>query len=162
MVRGAESSPPPEPCTDRASPPLDEYRRIGEGRRVSWNSLREQILALLWRTRTPWGAYGIAHQLSSERDKKHPNSVYRSMRILESARLVIPIVSWSRYVISPDPGIGSWGVILCSKCRSFAVVPMEDERRWLWSVARGFNFRADRAAIECHGKCQACSVGNAG
>jgi Fur family zinc uptake transcriptional regulator len=158
-VRAGGHRGEPEACASGPLPPLDEYHRLGGGRKVSWTSHRAKILSLLWRTRKPWGAYGIAERLSRGEGKMHPNSVYRSIRILEAARLVIPVVSWSRYVISPDPGIGSWGVILCSRCRNFAVVPMADEGQWLWSVARGVGFRPRSATIECIATCSSCSHG---
>lgn len=161
-MRASDSGAEPDARTSDPLPSLEDYHRIGEARNLSWSGLGRQILALLWKTRSPWGAYGIAESLGRHGPKKHPNSVYRSMRKLEAARLVIPIVSWSRYVISPDPGVGAWGVILCSRCRNFAVIPMRDESESLWSLARGLNFRPEQAAIECIGRCGACSTGKAG
>jgi len=159
MVRASGSGPEPDARTEVALPPLEEYHRVGAARTLSWGSLSRDIISLLWKTRTPWGAYGLAETLGKKGSKKHPNSVYRSMRNLEAARLVIPIVSWSRYIIVPDPGVSCWGVILCSECRSFAVVAMPDEGQYLWSVARGVGFRPTRSVIECISKCQACSTG---
>ena len=156
-VRAGDEEGGPEARASGPLPPLDDYHRLGEARKVSWTLHRTKILSLLWKSRKPWGAYGIAERLSRGDFKMHPNSVYRSMRILEGARLVIPVVSWSRYLISPDPGIGSWGVILCSRCRNFAVVPMADEGQWLWSVARGVGFRFRSATIECIATCVSCS-----
>ncbi len=154
------SAEEPGACAVQPLPPLDEYLRVGDTRDVLWSALRTQILSLLWKSRKPWGAYGIAERLSRGGSKKHPNSVYRAIRNLETARLVIPIITWSRYVISPDPGIASWGVILCSRCRNFSVVPMPDEGRWLWSIARGVGFRPKWAAMECIATCEACSIAN--
>jgi Fur family zinc uptake transcriptional regulator len=156
-VRAGSQEGEAEARASGSLPPLDEYHRLGEARRVSWTRTRSKILSLLWKTGKPLGAYGIAERLSLADVKMHPNSVYRSIKILEAARLVIPIVSWSRYVISPDPVIASWGVILCSRCRNFAVVAMADEGQWLWSVARGVGFRPESAVIECIAVCAPCS-----
>ncbi|CAA9532726.1 MAG: hypothetical protein AVDCRST_MAG23-1178 [uncultured Sphingosinicella sp.] len=152
----------PNTCSDGAVLPLEAYHEAGTARQVPWSALLRHVLALLWKSRLPWGAYAITEALGRSGTKCHPNSIYRSLKTLQSARLVIPIVSWSRYIISPDPGIHSWGVILCSRCRNYAVVPLEDDGRLLWSVARGLSFRPEQSAIECHGKCTSCAAQEAG
>jgi Fur family zinc uptake transcriptional regulator len=158
-VRAGSQEGEPEARASGSLPPIEDYYRLGKDRRVSWTGTRSEILLLLWKTRKPLGAYGIAERLSRTDQKTHPNSVYRSIKSLEAARLVIPIISWSRYLISPDPSSGSWGIILCSRCRNFAVVAMDDEEQWLWSVARGMGFQPRSATIECIATCASCSHG---
>lgn len=140
-------------------PPLRDYHQAEAASRGSLSWLRRRVLELLWRSRKPWGVYDIANRISEEGRKTHPNSVYRSIKSLAAAGLIIPIVSRSRYIISPDPEAGCWAVMLCSRCSNFSVVPMAAEGQELWSVARGFGFRPDRANIECIGLCRACATG---
>ena len=141
--------------------PLEAYLRAVELRKVPWSALRGAILSLLWLSGTPWGPYDIAGALSREGAKAHPNSVYRALRSLDAAGLVIPILSWNRYLISPDPEGGSWCVTLCTECRRFAVTAMDDARELLRAIARAHGFRPERTTIECLAKCEACSGGPA-
>lgn len=136
--------------------PLDEYHRIGGSRNVRWSPLRADVLALLWKSREPWGAYGIAERLSRAGERVHPNSIYRCLKRLEAAGLVIPVVTWNRYVISPDPRASGWGVILCATCRKCEVVAMPEEHRRLRRAARSAAFRPTWATIEYVAKCSSC------
>lgn len=139
--------------------PLDAYYRAVEQRKVPWSALRGEILSLLWHSGTPWGPYEIAARLSRDGARGHPNSVYRALRSLETAGLVIPIVSWSRHLLSPDPAIGCWCVILCPDCRRFAVTPMAEQGAQLRTLAAGHRFRPEQIVIECTGRCRTCGGG---
>lgn len=139
--------------------PLEAYQRAVQQRKVPWSPLRGEILSLLWRSGAAWGPYDIARALSREGARAHPNSVYRALRSLDAAGLVVPILTWNRYLLSPDPEIGSWCVILCSECRRFAVTAMDDAVERLRTLARARGFRPERATIECLARCEACCGG---
>ena len=139
-----------------ARPPLDAYYRAFEARKVPPSALRREILSFLWHDGGAWGPYEIAARLSRDGARAHPNSVYRAIRSLEAARLVIPIVSWSRFLLSPDPDVAAWCAILCATCRRFAVTPMDEEGEALRLLAAAHGFRPEQLVIECSGRCPAC------
>lgn len=156
MLLPETNSRPGARAADRP-PPFDEFLEIGRSRSLSWTAVRMRVLELLWTTRSPWGPYNIAQHLSRDGSKMYPNSVYRALRDLDAACLIVPIVTWNRYVISPDPGIRSWAVLLCSGCGIYATVAMPDGAQELWAIARKRGFRPTRAAIECVAACAACA-----
>jgi Fur family transcriptional regulator, zinc uptake regulator len=141
---------------EHGRPPLDAYYRAFDAREVPPSMLRREILSFLWHSGAPWGVYELAARMSRDGVRTHPNSVYRSIRVLAAAGLVIPIFSWNRYLLSPDPEIRSWCLILCSWCGRVSAVAMEDEADRITSLARERGFRPERVALECKGMCPDC------
>lgn len=156
MVRASSPSPRPDARTYSSLPSLEEFDRTANLRKLRWSPLRKQILALLWTTCRAWGVYGIAERLSAGGSLNHPISVHRAVKSLERAKLILPIVTWSRFVISPDPNVESWAIILCSTCKRFSVVAVPEEGRTLRTLARSQDFRPERAVVECLATCGDC------
>lgn len=159
MVRASSPSPPPDARTPRLLPPIEEFERLGKARKVRWSPMRKRVLSFLWSSGEAWGVYGIAEGLSAGATKFHPPSVHRAVKCLVGAQLIIPIVSWSRFVISPDPAIVSWAMMICPGCRDFKIVPMVAEGERLTSLARDHGFRPERTTMECIATCRACPSG---
>ena len=138
--------------------PFDAYLLRGEEAGLAWTAIRRAVLHLLWSAAAPLGAYQAAERLSTPARRVHPTSVYRALRGLVGAGLVVPIVTWKKYLISPDPGAARlWAALLCRSCEGCTLVELPDGRTELErrSAARGFAPRL--CSAECEGICRACA-----
>lgn len=136
--------------------PLEVYVSYGTSAGVRWTALRELVLGFLWSANKPVGVYEAASRLSKAGRATHPTSVYRCLSCLEEAGLVLPIVTWNRYMLSPDPMVTWWGVLLCSFCRSCTPFPLTEEREALGRELRARTFAPYRHSAECQGRCRRC------
>ena len=87
-------------CTARGRLPLELYVSRGTQAGVHWTTIRKAVLHLLWGAGMPLGAYETAERLSTPGCRVHPTSVYRGLHCLVNAKLVLPIVSWKKFLIS--------------------------------------------------------------
>ena len=148
---------------DRDRPPMralpfEAYLIHGESSGIRWSPHRENVLRALWNANRPMGAYEIAHVLGTSRGPKHPTVIYRCLHAFQHARLVLPIITWKRFVISPDPSTVCWGLLLCKSCRSHLPVDLTTQVVGLNTrlAERGFIPRDVSAEVE--GVCRACQV----
>lgn len=153
----AEMARPVLPAAPEAVPdlaPYADYLRCGTARGIRWTMLREEVLALLWADPRPWNAYQIAGALGSGGPR--PNSVYRALKPLEEAGLILPIVSRNRHIVSPDPWARDWGVMLCASCGRAVAVRMPGQQARLRELCAARGFRPARTYVECVGRCEGC------
>jgi Fur family zinc uptake transcriptional regulator len=138
--------------------PFETYVSHGTAAGIRWTGRREDVLRLIWSVEQPLGAYEVAERLGGHgASVVHPTSVYRCLRCLEAAGLVLPVVTWKKHVLSPDPQVRCWGLLLCRHCRSCMPVDLTAGRERLDRrlSARGFAPRTYSA--ESVGACLACS-----
>jgi Fe2+ or Zn2+ uptake regulation protein len=103
--------------------------------------------------------YAIAGELDrSGLRKAHPNSVHRTLHALAEAGLVIPIASWKKYLISPDPGRAAWVVSLCDRCRAVVCTPATNLVERLQSICGPREFAIRTIHLECLGRCSRCNL----
>jgi Fur family zinc uptake transcriptional regulator len=136
--------------------PLEDYVSHGSAAGIRWTRRREDVLRLIWGAGRPLGAYEVAEQLGAGDEVVHPASVYRCLRCLEEAGLVLPVVTWKKHLVSPDPRVKGWGLLLCRHCRSCTAIDLTPERRRLDRrlAARGFAPRS--CSAESEGACLTC------
>jgi Fe2+ or Zn2+ uptake regulation protein len=146
--RAVEAEMPP--------PEFEAYIRAGEKRGLPWTDLRLAVLRLLWRDRQPWGPYEISKALRRDGTGPFPNSIYRALRSLRAAGLIVPVVSSKRFRISPDPACADWGVFLCSTCQGLTLTPLDDVADSLRRLATMHHFAARDVLIESRGECETC------
>lgn len=117
---------------------------------------RRDVLRLIWNAARPIGAYEIAEQLGQNGASAHPAIVYRCLHRLAQAGLIIPILSWKRHVIAPVPGVGRWGVLLCSNCRACTPVDLGGEHQLLIRRVHVAGWTPRTWSAEAEGLCRAC------
>ena len=145
-------------CTPPQVRSLNTYCEIGRSRGLELTPLRMEVLTKLWEANQPMGAYGIAKELTRDgSDKAHANSVYRSLSRLAEAGLVVPIASWKRHLISPDPDQASWLVALCTNCSSLSCIPAVELGERINAICRDHSFANQTSYLECLGTCRACT-----
>lgn len=136
--------------------PIEAYLAHGASAGLRWTELRERLLRLIWSVSAPLGAYEAAERLSARGRSAHPTSVYRWLQCFERAGLVLKIVSWNRFLLSPNPTVPLWGLLLCRSCRSCAVIDLTPESDPLDRMLAERSFSQSRRCVECEGRCQAC------
>ena len=138
--------------------PFEAYLFRGEAAGLRWSLHRQDVLRVLWDSDRPIGAYEIAQSLGADGVPKHPTIIYRCLRALEDARLVIPVISWKRFVISPDPAAACWGLLLCKNCRRHLPVDLTAQQARLNTKLAGRGFQPRAVSVEAEGLCRACQV----
>ena len=138
--------------------PFETYLSRGEAAGLRWSLHRQNVLRTLWEADRPIGAYEIAQVLGSDGVPKHPTVIYRCLRALEEARLVISVISWKRFVISPDPEAACWGLLLCKNCRCHLAVDLTAQQARLNTGLAGRGFLPRAVSVEAEGLCRACQV----
>lgn len=152
MIESKAAGTPPEIST------LEPYLRAAANRGLTLTALRREVLALLWRERAPIGTYGIVDKLNrSGLRRAHPNSIHRTLNALVGAGLVIPIASWKKFLISPDPGCAAWLVSLCDRCLASACAPATNLIEKLQSICGEREFAIRAVHLECLGRCARCN-----
>ena len=152
MIESTAAGRPPAIST------LEPYLRAAANRGLTLTALRREVLALLWRERGPIGTYGIVDELNRAGLRRaHPNSIHRTLNTLVGAGLVIPIVSWKKFLLSPDPGCTAWFVSLCDRCLASACTPATNLIDKLQSICGERAFAVRAVHLECVGRCARCN-----
>jgi Fur family transcriptional regulator, zinc uptake regulator len=136
--------------------PIEAYFAHGASTGLRWPQLRERLLRLIWSARRPLGAYEAAERLSRRGHRTHPTSVYRLLECFERSGLVLPVVTWNRYLLSPDPAVTLWALLLCRRCGACMAVAMAGEQEALARRIEAHGFATRRCCIECEGQCHFC------
>jgi Fur family zinc uptake transcriptional regulator len=137
--------------------PLEAYRLHGSEAGLRWTGTREAVLRLIWGSGKPLGAYEAAARLSSPERPVHAASVYRCLNCLSEAGLILPLLAWKKYLISPDPGVRTWGVLLCGGCGACSAVDLSGQADALHRRCAEYRFVPRAFAAECEGRCGGCT-----
>ena len=119
---------------------------------------RRRVLELIWAHRRPVGAYQLLDDLSRERGRVAPPTVYRAIDFLLEHGLIHRIESLNAFVGCAHPRDAHAGFFLiCRTCG--ATAELEDPRldRALDDAARDVAFRVEERTIEMRGLCPACT-----
>ncbi|WP_114952144.1 Fur family transcriptional regulator [Sphingosinicella terrae] len=136
--------------------PLEAYLAEGERQGMIWTRMRRAVLEGAWRAGAPVGAYDLLDRLRRESGRAHLASVYRCLQALQAAGLVVPVLSWKRFLLSPDPRVRLWGLLLCDRCQTCLTIDLTSMIAQLDRRAREQNFSPGSHAIECRGRCRTC------
>lgn len=143
-------------CARRLSLPyyLDFARQNG----VVLTDMRRLILATLWRTAIPLGAYDLTAETSRQRRPRvHPNSIYRALTPLEAEGLVIRIALLRRYALAPRPEARGWLALICSECGGCTLLEAAALHDRMRQHAVLHRMRAAGTMLEALGHCSSCS-----
>jgi Fur family zinc uptake transcriptional regulator len=138
-------------------PPLTAYLAHAERGGFQWTPFREAALRMMWSTARPLGAYEAAERMTRRGHPARPASMYRAFRWLIGSGLMLPIVTWKRFLLSPDPSIGQWALLLCRGCRSCTAVEMAAGGERLERQITGRGFAPRMILAECEGLCARCA-----
>jgi len=131
--------------------------RLCRERGLRFTALRRRVLALVWDSHKPIGAYDILDKLGGEGKAAAPPTVYRALDFLIEAGLVHRLDSLNAFIGCPDPARSHAGqFLICRRCRT--VVELDD--REIDSVvvekAERLGFTAVHQMLEVQGICGKC------
>lgn len=142
-------------CVAQALAAADDVCRR-QGARLT--DLRRRVLALVWDSHAPVGAYQLLERLGKDGKTAAPPTIYRALDFLAAHGLVHRIESLNAYVGCNDPRTPHQGqFLICDGCGTAA--ELEDER-----IASTVRSRCGDAGFEMHhltleilGLCPSCS-----
>jgi Fur family zinc uptake transcriptional regulator len=141
-------------CIQRA---IATAEKVCAARRVNLTPLRKRIFEIVWRQHEPIGAYEILAELSREREKAAPPTVYRALEFLQEAGLVHRLDTLNAFLGCDRPEDEHAGQFLvCSVCRRVAEIEDSVASRALQDRARSLGFRLEASAVEIKAVCTQC------
>lgn len=140
---------------------VEDALRVAEqicGRRgIKLTELRRRILAVVWNSHVPIGAYDIIKSLDAGGRTVVPTTVYRVLAFLEEQSLIHRVESLNAYVGCARPETPhSAQFQICRKCRTVAAVDDPAIREAVEKSARRTGFRVASSVIEIKGLCPNC------
>ncbi len=126
----------------------------------SLTPLRQDVLAVLTKSRSALGAYEIQHELASRKRKKiAPMSVYRAVDFLVQHGQAHAIRSINAFVACTDAGCFQnsdkrAAFLICTNCRQVKEVSAHKPYQSLQSLAK--NFAVGAHGLEVLGICHRC------
>ncbi|MSO54365.1 MAG: transcriptional repressor [Rhodospirillales bacterium] len=131
---------------------------LSRDRGVRLTELRRKVLALVWSSHRPIGAYAILDALKRQHEAAAPPTVYRALDFLMEQGLVHRIQSLNAYIGCSDPEHAHHGVFLiCRACGN----ALEIEDRTLDTAIRRAagrrRFAIEQRSVEAIGLCPACA-----
>lgn len=145
-------------CIDAAMSRAHE--RCAE-RRARLTPIREAVLALIWQSHRPLGAYAIADKLPPVNGKKvQAPSIYRAIDFLLELGLIHRLPSQNSYLGCPFPDNEHSDVFMvCRGCGSAAEVSADALNQIIADTSQRSGFLLESQCVELTGLCLACRDG---
>lgn len=136
---------------------LGEAERLCARRGARLTALRKRVLALVWTSHSPVGAYDILDRLSPEHGRAAPPTVYRALEFLLEQGLVHRIESLNAFVGCPHPGETHSGqFLICRDCGAAAEMQDRTIDRAISTQAAACGFTVEGKTVEVRGLCPTC------
>lgn len=141
-------------CIEQA---LEQAEHLCQVRKVRLTGQRRQVLALIWQSHKPLGAYEILAQLSQGRDPVAPPTVYRALDFLIEQGLVHRLASCNSYMGCPAPEAQHPGqLLICRHCGRATELLDSRIEHCLQQAATEAGFKIEQQTLELLGLCQDC------
>lgn len=128
-------------------------------RGLRFTTLRRRVLALVWESHKPVGAYEILASLSDEGRKSAPPTVYRALGFLIEAGLVHRLNMLNAFIGCPEPTKPHAGqFLICRKCRAVAELDDVAIDSLVSERASALGFTAVHQVLEIEGTCRECAA----
>ncbi|MFZ3035010.1 MAG: Fur family transcriptional regulator [Parvibaculum sp.] len=146
-----------EHCIDTA---LARARELCVERHVQLTPLREKVLAIVWRSHKPVGAYEVLDTLARTHKAARPPTVYRALDFLMAEGLIHKIESLNAYL-----GCGEAGhphesqFLICRQCGTTEEIVDAGLDKALAAATKKAGFAVERKVVEIVGVCRRCRLG---
>ena len=121
--------------------------------------LRKEVLAIVWQTHKPVGAYDVLDELKQRGHKPSPPTAYRALDFLVNAKLIHRLESLNAYIGCPAPGENHHGqFLICTQCKSIAEIDDPKIINAIKATATSLGFNVNRQTIEITGLCKHCKT----
>ncbi len=136
---------------------MDAADDLCRQRGLRFTALRQRVLALVWHSHKPVGAYEILAKLGEEGRKAAPPTVYRALEFLIEAGLVHRLDSLNAFIGCTDPERSHAGqFLICRECHTVAELDDRDIDLLVEQKARTAGFVAEHQMLEVQGLCSEC------
>lgn len=136
---------------------LDQAERLCARRGARLTALRKRVLALVWTSHSPVGAYDLLGRLGREQGPAAPPTVYRALEFLLEQGLIHRIESLNAFVGCPHPGETHSGqFLICRDCGAAAEMQEQTIDRAISGQAAACGFAVEGKTVEVRGLCPAC------
>ncbi len=141
---------------------LGEAERLCARRGARLTALRKRVLALVWTSHSPVGAYDLLDRLSREQGRTAPPTVYRALEFLLDQGLVHRIESLNAFVGCPHPSETHSGqFLICRDCGAAAEMQNRTIDRAISTQAAACGFTVEGKTVEVRGLCPTCQATSA-
>lgn len=141
-------------CIDQALAAAEDVCRL-RGARLT--PMRRQVLALIWRSHEPVGAYALMDALRSQGVNAAPPTVYRALEFLLTNGLIHRLETLNAYLGCPDPRQSHQGqYLICEQCGSAEEMADPAVTDLLNQLAAARGFATERQTVELFGRCRQC------
>lgn len=142
---------------------LADAERLCAERGVRLTPLRRQVLALVWGSHQPLGAYALLDRLAELEGKRPaPPTVYRALEFLLEQRLIHRVASLNAYIGCTGPHEPHRaGFFICRVCGNAAEVDSSTLNAAIAASAQAAGFVIEQQTVELVGLCDRC-LGQAG
>jgi Fur family zinc uptake transcriptional regulator len=140
---------------------IETAEHLCRERGLRFTDLRRRVLALVWDSHKPIGAYDILDKLGTEGRAAAPPTVYRALDFLIEAGLVHRLDSLNAFIGCSDPARSHTGqFMICRQCRTVLEIHDAEIEAVVADKAEQRGFTAVHQMLEVQGLCACCS--NAG
>lgn len=145
-------------CIDDA---LSAARTLCAERGVRLTDLREQVLALIWDSHKPLGAYTLMEMLSDQSTRRvAPPTVYRALDFLLEQGLIHRINRLNAFVGCPSPEHQHHShFLLCNDCGVAVELESPKLDKDIAKAAHNAGFQVEAHSLEVTGLCSRCQPG---
>lgn len=146
-------------CIDKA---LLQAEQLCSERSVRLTSLRRRVLALIWQSHKPLGAYDILNVLATEDGRNAaPPTVYRALDFLLENQLIHRLASRNAFVGCSHPAHSHEGYFLiCSQCNNVLELEQSTINKAIATAASKVDFLITGQTVEVVGLCNNCQECN--
>lgn len=133
--------------------------RLCRDRGLRFTALRRRVLALVWDSHKPIGAYDILDKLGGEGKAAAPPTVYRALEFLSEAGLVHRLDSLNAFIGCPDPARSHAGqFLICRRCRMVLEIDDPEIDAIVTNKAERLGFTSVHQMLEVQGLCADCGA----
>jgi len=144
-------------CVDKALKAADE---ICLHRGVRLTPVRRKVLELIWEGHQAVKAYDLLDRIRPFDFAAKPATVYRALEFLLANGLIHRVESLNAFVgcNSSETRHDHQLLLICSNCQEVEERPATEVMGALQEEFDSAGFRAQRKAIEVHGRCRKCEA----
>ena len=158
MARTATNRRFPQPGHNHdrcATQALRHAENLCSAKKLRFTAMRRQVLATIWESHAPIGAYDILAQLNAGGGRNAPMAVYRALDFLLEQGLVHRVASLNAFVGCAHPGEKHGNhLFICRVCGTVAEFEAQAVNSALARAIPGFQVESD--IIEVTGVCPHC------
>ena len=136
---------------------LSQAEALCRTRGVRLTSLRRRVLAIIWESHAPLGAYDVLERMNAAGERNAPPTAYRALDFLLEHGLIHRIESLNAFVGCAMPGDAHKAqFFICSDCGTVAETHSEKIGEAIEASATQAGFQVDTPVVEISGQCPEC------